>query len=185
MSVESPSRSSGSRRTPTTGRSSMRTASGCSSTPRPGRVGGRVQTVKTAYERLQNGYEPGDPLPEETAEPETEEAPPAPDDPMVEFLNTRYIEGDASANQSVTDRETPPKRDLPHRRMSPVLVDPNDTLLEAAEDAGSQWPFACRGGACANCAVAVVDGEVPSPASHILPRNSPEGVRLSCIAPGV
>lgn len=63
------------------------------------------------------------------------------------------------------------------------VVHSNETLLEAAENRGFAWPFACRGGACTNCAVAVVDGEMPPPTGHILPEEMIDrGIRLSCLA---
>ena len=60
-------------------------------------------------------------------------------------------------------------------------VEPEESLLEAAERAGYAWPFACRGGACANCAVALCDGELSQPVDHILPDDLvDQGFRLSC-----
>jgi len=61
-------------------------------------------------------------------------------------------------------------------------ISPGDSLLEGAEDVGFTWPFSCRGGACANCAVAVVEGSLSQPVSHILPDElTDEGIRLSCV----
>ena len=61
------------------------------------------------------------------------------------------------------------------------LAQPNESLLEAAENCGFRWPYACRGGACANCAVAVAEGEMDMPANHILPAETMgRGIRLSC-----
>lgn len=62
-------------------------------------------------------------------------------------------------------------------------VEPGDTLLEAAEHEGYAWPYACRGGACANCAVVVRKGELSTPIDHILPDEMvEEGIQLSCNA---
>jgi curved DNA-binding protein CbpA len=62
------------------------------------------------------------------------------------------------------------------------VVEEGETLLEAAEERGFAWPYACRGGACSNCAVAVVDGEMPDQRGHILPREMlARGFRLSCL----
>ena len=62
-----------------------------------------------------------------------------------------------------------------------LLVNPEETLLEAAENRGFAWPFSCRGGACANCAVFLAEGELSQPANHILPEElSERGFRLSC-----
>ncbi|SEO77215.1 Ferredoxin [Halogranum amylolyticum] len=56
-------------------------------------------------------------------------------------------------------------------------------LLAAAEKCGYPWPYACRGGACANCAIAVVEGEVEMPSNHILSQEMVDrGLRLSCIS---
>jgi curved DNA-binding protein CbpA len=57
-----------------------------------------------------------------------------------------------------------------------------ESLLEAAERCGFTWPYACRGGACANCAVAVIEGEMSMPVSHVLPDGLLDrGIRLSCV----
>jgi ferredoxin len=73
--------------------------------------------------------------------------------------------------------------DLDTESYGKFLAQPNETLLEAAEERGFAWPFACRGGACANCAVAVVEGELATPNDHILPEElTDEGFRLSCIS---
>lgn len=62
-----------------------------------------------------------------------------------------------------------------------LLVESDESLLEAAENRGFGWPFSCRGGACANCAVYLVEGELSQPANHIMPEELAErGFRLSC-----
>lgn len=62
------------------------------------------------------------------------------------------------------------------------VVEPEETLLEAAENRGFVWPYACRGGACANCAVAVCSGELSMPVNHVLPPEMVErDFRLSCV----
>ena len=61
-------------------------------------------------------------------------------------------------------------------------VEPGEYLLEAAEKAGLAWPFACRGGACSNCTLKLIEGEIPPPVNHVLPDDLLEqGIRLSCI----
>ena len=62
------------------------------------------------------------------------------------------------------------------------LVQGRESILQAAENCGFAWPYACRGGACANCAVAVTEGEVEMPAGHILSSEMRDnGIELSCI----
>jgi ferredoxin len=60
-------------------------------------------------------------------------------------------------------------------------VEPGESLLDAAEERGFAWPFSCRGGACANCAVLVLEGELLQPVDHILsPDHLDQDIRLSC-----
>ena len=62
-------------------------------------------------------------------------------------------------------------------------ANPEETVLEAAERGGRSWPYACRGGACANCAVLVLDGDVAMPGQSILSERQVRetNARLSCV----
>jgi len=63
-----------------------------------------------------------------------------------------------------------------------VLVESDSFLLSSTENCGLTWPFSCRGGACANCAVKVVSGELSIPANHILPDEMlDQDIYLSCV----
>lgn len=63
-----------------------------------------------------------------------------------------------------------------------MVVEPDEYLLEAAEDRGFDWPYSCRGGACANCAVAVCEGDLSMSVNTVLPEEQLDrGIRLSCI----
>lgn len=56
------------------------------------------------------------------------------------------------------------------------------TVLEAAEKHELDWPYSCRGGACANCAVYIVSGNVSTPDYTILSDDLyQDSYRLSCI----
>ncbi|WP_049982099.1 ferredoxin Fer [Halorubrum sp. BV1] len=71
--------------------------------------------------------------------------------------------------------------DLDETEHGRLLVQPDESLLEGAENRGFGWPFSCRGGACANCAVYLVEGDISQPANHIMPDDLAErGFRLSC-----
>ncbi|PHQ47286.1 molecular chaperone DnaJ, partial [Halorubrum sp. C3] len=63
------------------------------------------------------------------------------------------------------------------------LVEPGESILEAAERGGRSWPYACRGGACSNCAVVVVEGDVAMPGQSILTDEQirEADARLSCV----
>ncbi|WP_255151266.1 ferredoxin Fer [Halorarius halobius] len=144
---------------------------------------GEFRRVRRAYEAAMAAEDAPDPvpesaddgvdIPEQEAEPETH----------VEYLDYDVL---ADHGWSLADDDLFEKAaaaDLDPADHGRLLVEPSESLLEAAENRGFDWPFACRGGACSNCAVAVYEGEMPMPKSHILPQELLEkGVRLSCIS---
>ncbi len=151
------------------------------------------RAVKSAYERIEAGYEPGDSVEPDIGDidggdgsGDSDEQPVEEDDDpegvRVEYLNYEAI---ADRTWELTDSDLFEKAadgGLDPVDYGVIHVGENESLLEAAEREGFAWPFACRGGACTNCAVAVVEGEMPSPASHVLPKELHErGIRLSCI----
>lgn len=153
--------------------------------------------VQAAYARIQNGADPaangapaaanGPGAGTSTAagpasngsEPSAEEQGAA----RVEFLDYEVL---ASRGWDVGDDdlfERAAAADLGSEEYGRLLVQPDETILEAAQNRGYSWPFSCRGGACANCAIVVVEGEVEMPSNHVL--NGAwldRSVRLSCIA---
>jgi len=159
--------------------------------PDQGGSAAAFQAVKDAYERIENGYEPGDEFEEPTTEPtgedEAADASEPADPPKPEGVEVEYLNYDAIADRrwELNDEDLFEKAadaGLDPEDYGTIHVGPNESLLEAAERAGYAWPFACRGGACTNCAVAIVEGEMPSPASHVLPQELHDrGIRLSCI----
>ncbi|MEF8775790.1 MAG: ferredoxin Fer [Haloarculaceae archaeon] len=64
-----------------------------------------------------------------------------------------------------------------------LAVQPSETILEAAENRGFDWPYACRGGACSNCAVVLKEGEIAMPGDTVLTSEAIEEghVRLTCV----
>ena len=102
--------------------------------------------------------------------------------PTVEYLDYAVVE---SRGWDLADDDLFEKAeaaDLGVDSHGLLVVEPRETLLEAAERYGFSWPYACRGGACANCAVAVVEGELEMPVSTVLDDElTDRGVRLSCI----
>jgi curved DNA-binding protein CbpA len=170
--------------------------------PDHGGSAAEFQRVRAAYERLKNGYGEGDgdaaervaggrrdrtpggesgaaaSPPEREAEPTEAGATEA----DVEYLNYEVLDDygwtieDADLFEKAADTDLDP---VDYGRFS---AEPGDTLLEAAEGQGFAWPYACRGGACANCAVAVLDGDLSMPVDHILPTGMTDrGIRLSCM----
>ncbi|MEF8885067.1 MAG: ferredoxin Fer [Haloarculaceae archaeon] len=99
----------------------------------------------------------------------------------VEYLNYEVLDdygwdvGDADLFAKAADA------DLDGVDHGQFDVHPRESVLEAAEREGHAWPFACRGGACANCAVFMAEGDMTTRVDNILPEElEDEGIRLSC-----
>jgi ferredoxin len=72
--------------------------------------------------------------------------------------------------------------DLPPSEFGAFAVGHRESVLEAAERHGFSWPYSCRGGACANCAILIVEGAVDMNVNTVLTQPMRErGIRLSCI----
>lgn len=146
------------------------------------------QEVRAAYEAIKAGHhgeiDTGNGRRDDTANETDEDVDPDErTESRVEYLNYQLLadhgwsldDGDLFEKASNEGLET-----TDHGR---IIVQPNETLLEAAENRGFEWPYACRGGACANCAVAVIEGAMEMPVNHILPPEMLDrGIRLSCNA---
>jgi ferredoxin len=164
--------------------------------PDQGGSAAEFRRVRDAYETIASGevetaIEPGEteasshrareraePPEESTADPPRDE----PTERTVEFLDYDVL---ADYGWEVGDPDLFEKAaaaDLTPPDYGRVTVEGDESLLEAAERDGHSWPFACRGGACANCAVAVAAGDLDQPVDHILPNGMVErGFRLSCV----
>lgn len=109
-------------------------------------------------------------------------APPDPTPVAVEYLDYEILD---DHGWDLTDErlfEKAAAADLDPTGYGTFDVEADETLLEAAEHRGFAWPYACRGGACANCAVAVLEGELSTPVNHVLPPDMvARGIRLSCV----
>ncbi|ELZ39708.1 ferredoxin Fer [Halorubrum tebenquichense] len=99
-----------------------------------------------------------------------------------------HLDRDAAEERgwSVTDDDLFAKAadaDLELPEYGRFLVEPGESILEAAERGGRSWPYACRGGACSNCAVVVVEGDVAMPGQSILSDEQirESNARLSCV----
>ncbi|MFB6205320.1 MAG: ferredoxin Fer [Haloglomus sp.] len=142
------------------------------------------QRVRRAYKRIENGH---DPAPDDVLVPDESESE-SESEPEKVGVTVEYLDYQALADQGweLTDEglfEKAAAVDLEDPYYGEFVAEPGTPLLEAAENQGHAWPFACRGGACTNCAVAVIDGEMPMHSSHILPQEwIDRGIRLSCVS---
>lgn len=146
--------------------------------PDHGGSASEFQSVRAAYEAIKAGHLPAR---REEKEEDTDES--QQENSRVEYLNYTVLD-DQGWNLDDEDLfEKASAEELDTTDHGRIVVQPNESLLEAAENRGFAWPYACRGGACANCAVAVTEGEVTMPINHILPaRMIDRGIRLSCNA---
>ena len=109
-------------------------------------------------------------------------SPPEPEGSRVEYLDYDVLDDFGWSLSDADLFEKASAEDLAPAEHGRFLVQPGESLLEAAENRGFAWPYACRGGACANCAVAVLDGEMSMPVNHIRPSSMVDrGIRLSCV----
>ena len=166
--------------------------------PDHGGSASEFQRVRTAYERIKAGYEPADDRPERGNGSSGGSsagrdgnggagrgggADDEPESSRVEYLNYEVLDdrGWGLGNDDLFEKAS--AADLDPADYGQFLVEPGESMLEAAENRGFAWPYACRGGACANCAVAVVEGEMETPGNHILSGEMLDrGIRLSCIS---
>ena len=145
--------------------------------PDHGGTARQFRRVRTAYERLKAGdgseREPG--VVEESVEDDR------PDGSRIEYLNYAVLDDHGWSIGDEDLFETAATTDLADADYGQFLVRPGESLLEAAENRGYAWPYACRGGACANCAVALYDGALDMPNDTVLPPElKARGIRLSC-----
>jgi len=62
-----------------------------------------------------------------------------------------------------------------------VAAHPDDTVLEAGEDAGLDLPYSCRGGVCSTCRAKVLEGAVEMDRNYALePWETEAGYVLTC-----
>jgi ferredoxin len=100
----------------------------------------------------------------------------------VEYLNYEALDDFGWELDDEDLFEKAAEADLGAADYGEVLVESDSFLLASTENNGLTWPFSCRGGACANCAVKVVSGELSIPANHILPDEMLDrNIYLSCV----
>jgi len=140
--------------------------------------------VKDAYEAIRDGEVDRDTtgfvadLNEEPLDPTAADSEPQTE---VTYLNYAILDDHGWSLDDDDLFEKAAAADLNDADYGHFEVENEQSLLDAAEASGHAWPFACRGGACANCAVAVTDGELSQLVDHILPEElTDEGIRLSC-----
>lgn len=152
----------------------------------PDQGGSRTEfrRVRDAYEAIEDGFRPSDVVPEPGSQPDPQPTATEPQetDPLVEYLDYGVLDDHGWSLDDEDLFEKAAAANLSSEDYGEFRVEERETLLEAAEAHDFTWPFSCRGGACANCAVAVVEGDLSQPVSHVLPSEMTDrGIRLSCV----
>jgi ferredoxin len=101
----------------------------------------------------------------------------------VQFLDYEAVAGRGWSVDDDDLFEKASDADLDATEYGRFLVEAGETILEAAENRGISWPYACRGGACANCAVIVKEGDLAMPGQTILTDEQVQttNARLTCV----
>ena len=134
--------------------------------------------VKEAYEEAMQALTSPDHEPADV----TYHAPPGPVGYTVSYLDYAVVRREGWAVDDPENFARAETLDLPVGQFGAFAVEHRESVLEAAERHGFSWPYSCRGGACANCAILVVQGAVEMSVNTVLtPRMRERGIRLSCI----
>lgn len=144
--------------------------------------GGSVEAfmrVQAAYEEIIGGYEPGeDATGGDRGSRERQKPRPG---AHVEYLNYAVLDDHGWDLRDPDLFEKAAAAGLGEVDYGEFRVRPRESLLEAAERRGWAWPFACRGGACANCAVYLTEGSMTTRVDTVLPEEMVgRGFQLSC-----
>ena len=104
------------------------------------------------------------------------------DGATVEYLNYEVLErfGWSLSDDDLFERAS--AEDLPAMDHGTFEAGENRYILDAAEDAGYDWPFECRAASCANCAAILREGDVEMDMDLILTEDEVEdrGIVLTC-----
>jgi ferredoxin len=142
------------------------------------------QLVRIAYEEIKSARESGDGFDPASADGEGDGGSATRNRPLgslVEYLNYEVLTDHSWWIDDDDLFEKAADAGLDPVNFGRFRVEPGESLLEAAERHEFAWPYACRGGACANCATVVLEGELSMPVNTVLPGEMVNrGIRLSC-----
>lgn len=140
--------------------------------PDQGGSADEFRRVREAYEELRSSDRLADP----SGDRERQEA------ARIEYLNYEALDDHGWRIDDPGLFEKASRANLDHDDYGRIVVESGETILEAAENRGFTWPFSCRGGACANCAIAVVEGDMAMDVDTVLSSDLlRRDIRLSCI----
>jgi ferredoxin len=139
------------------------------------------QSVREAYERILSGEADGTERQRVDASGADEDDGGGSIHPRVEYLNYEVLDDHGWSADDDALFEKAAAAGLSDVDFGSFHVLPRESVLEAAERNGYAWPFACRGGACANCALVVLEGDVETRVDHVLPDEMvADGFQLAC-----
>ena len=102
--------------------------------------------------------------------------------PNVEYLNYDVLDDNGWSLEDDDLFEKAGNVDLDEEDHGVLEGDDDESILEAAEGAGYDWPYGCRQGMCASCTSFVVKGEIDISGQQILSEDEVDsGARVTCI----
>lgn len=102
--------------------------------------------------------------------------------PTVEYLNYDVLEEHNLTLEEDDLFEKASQADLDDEDHGTLEVEDDESILEAAEDAGYDWPYGCRQGMCASCTSFVVTGDIDITGQQVLSEEQiDDNARVTCI----
>jgi len=102
--------------------------------------------------------------------------------PTVEYLNYDVLEENEWSLEDEEVFEKASEAELDEEDYGRLEVDEEGSILDAAEDAGYDWPYGCRQGMCASCTSVVVSGDIDISGQQVLSDDEvDDGARVTCI----
>ncbi|WP_290815402.1 ferredoxin Fer, partial [Halovivax sp.] len=107
---------------------------------------------------------------------------PRPETATVEYLDYATVD-ERGWSVDADLFETADAADLESPAHGTLEVPRDEYVLDAAEEAGHDWPYYCRAGGCVNCAAVVVEGEIEMDVNRSLSDEEvdEENLRLTCV----
>lgn len=102
--------------------------------------------------------------------------------PEVEYLNYNVVKENDWDVEDEALFEKASDADLDEEDYGFLDVEDDQSILEAAEDEGYDWPYGCRQGMCASCTSFIVTGEIDITNQQVLSEDEVDrGARVTCI----
>lgn len=101
---------------------------------------------------------------------------------IVEYINYDVLERNDWSAQDDNLFEKASDMDLSEEDYGIFEVEDEQSILDAAEEDGKDWPYGCRHGMCASCSSILYEGEIDISGQGVLSEEQiDDGARVTCI----